>query len=275
MLIGLLCFFPLLGKESIKKKKSKKVPSHLSLCPNAIKSPLLLNYKRYCRNPLRFPKGGPIPKVLHQIWVGGPLPEKYKPFIQAWKDLHPDWEFKLWTDEDVDAFPWINRAVFDTAKNPGMKSDIWRYEILYQYGGVYLDVDFYPLKSFNFFAERFDMFLGLTSFGGTYNGLMGGVPKHKIFKDLIDKLREGVKEEHGFSEIIASTGPGFLENLLFSTYHEYANDPVIFFPYFYFYALSGGENLVIPNPPSKKQLAPFPEDCLYAVHYWGHSWVEW
>ena len=38
------------------------------------------------------------------------------------------------------------RDVFERAINPGMKSDIFRYEILKQIGGLYVDTDFECLK---------------------------------------------------------------------------------------------------------------------------------
>lgn len=274
LLLSIVCILPLFTKPTRSKKVSVKIPTHLYLCPMATKSPLMQNYLRYCHNIKKFARGGAIPKKLHFIWVGGELPEKYKPFIKQWRALHPDWEFKLWTDKEVATFPWINKKAFDIATNPGMKSDIWRYEILYQYGGLYLDVDFFPLKAFDDLTDTLDFFLGLTKWGGAYNGLIASMPKHPILQALIDKLGEGVSEEHGFNEIINATGPVFLEKVLFSINNKYSNKPVVFFPHFYFYAIPYGDPLQIPDPPHKSQLKPFPLDRLYAIHYWGHSWVE-
>src|ERR1700733_22270 len=39
-----------------------------------------------------------IPKTIHQIWLGGPLPEKYLNLQRSWQRQNPDWEYRLWTD---------------------------------------------------------------------------------------------------------------------------------------------------------------------------------
>lgn len=54
----------------------------------------------------------------------------------------------LWTDEHVARLPLFNRAEYDKATNYGAKSDILRYELLYVYGGVYVDCDMQCIGSF-------------------------------------------------------------------------------------------------------------------------------
>src|ERR1700730_3033568 len=41
-----------------------------------------------------------IPKIIHQIWLGSPFPEKYNKYQASWQKLHPKWIYKLWTDKD-------------------------------------------------------------------------------------------------------------------------------------------------------------------------------
>merc|ERR1712070_1358542 len=89
-----------------------------------------------------------IPRIIHQVWIGGELPHRFQRLAASWKRLHPDWEYKLWTDSDVKGLRLRNRELFERAKNPGQKSDILRLEVLYQYGGLYVDTDFECLKSF-------------------------------------------------------------------------------------------------------------------------------
>src|SRR5439155_11415662 len=43
-----------------------------------------------------------IPRLLHQVWVGSaPMADEQREFIAGWKRLHPDWEHRLWTDDDL------------------------------------------------------------------------------------------------------------------------------------------------------------------------------
>lgn len=42
----------------------------------------------------------PVPKILHQSWKTRDVPAKWKAAQKSCMDLHSDWEYKLWTDED-------------------------------------------------------------------------------------------------------------------------------------------------------------------------------
>jgi mannosyltransferase OCH1-like enzyme len=44
----------------------------------------------------------------------------------------------------------INKSFYDNEKTYNGKSDILRYEILYQYGGTYVDADSFLLKGQQF-----------------------------------------------------------------------------------------------------------------------------
>jgi len=88
-----------------------------------------------------------LPKKIHQIWLGSPLPDKYREYTDSWKRFNPEWEYKLWTDGDDVDIP--RRDLFDSIRNPGQKSDFLRYHILNQFGGLYVDTDFECLKPFD------------------------------------------------------------------------------------------------------------------------------
>lgn len=102
-----------------------------------------------------------MPKIIHQIWVG-PLPPPTK-WLDTWKRHNPDWEYRLWGNEDLMNGEWIlqkqidfylkqaeeteETGIFVSAKGyefTGEKAtlfawhviaDLMRYEILYKYGG--------------------------------------------------------------------------------------------------------------------------------------------
>ena len=74
------------------------------------------------------------------------MPEEYREYINSWRTILPDWQFKLWTESDVETFNFKNRDMFDEANNYGRKADIWCFEILEQFGGLYLNVDFECLR---------------------------------------------------------------------------------------------------------------------------------
>ena len=56
-----------------------------------------------------------------------------------------------------------NQALFESAVNWGEKADILRYEILNQFGGLYVDTDFECLRAFDALHKLCDFYIGLES----------------------------------------------------------------------------------------------------------------
>jgi hypothetical protein len=83
-----------------------------------------------------------------------------------------------------------NQAAFDAATNPGEKSDIWRYEILYRFGGLYVDTDFECLQCFDRVVRPFELVTGISNTGTVElnNGLVACRAKHPFMKRLISSI---------------------------------------------------------------------------------------
>lgn len=83
-----------------------------------------------------------IPRVIHYCWFGGnPLPEPALKCIESWKKFCPGYEIKCWDESNynIHACPYIEEAYEE--KKWAFVSDYARFDILYQYGGIYFDVD--------------------------------------------------------------------------------------------------------------------------------------
>lgn len=83
-----------------------------------------------------------IPKIIHYCWFGGnPLGENEKKCIASWKKFFPDYEIKLWDESnyDVNKISYTKHAYQE--KKYAFVSDYARFDILYQYGGIYFDTD--------------------------------------------------------------------------------------------------------------------------------------
>ncbi len=83
-----------------------------------------------------------IPKKIHYFWVGGsPLPESAKKCIKSWRKYCPDYEIIEWNESNYDfsAVPYMQEAY--AAKKWGFVPDYARLDIIYKYGGIYLDTD--------------------------------------------------------------------------------------------------------------------------------------
>jgi mannosyltransferase OCH1-like enzyme len=84
-----------------------------------------------------------IPKKLHLIWVGDDTKRPHHS-IDSWKHKHPAWEFRVWSNAELDGTPWKARRQIDRFRAlnhwDGV-ADLMRYEILHEHGGVYVDAD--------------------------------------------------------------------------------------------------------------------------------------
>lgn len=167
-----------------------------------------------------------IPPIFHQIWIGPrPFPAKYKKWQKTWQTM-PGWKYKLWTDKDLEDFPFVNRDLFLKEKNMGARADILRMEILYQEGGVYIDTDFECLKPevFDILNRAYDFYTGITPLDGEIyylaNGLIASIPGHPILKGFIENRRKA-KTPKGCGKCTAITlkGPGLFTKMAY----EYAN----------------------------------------------------
>ena len=63
-----------------------------------------------------------------------------------------------------------------------MKSDIARYEIIYRYGGVYIDTDFECLRPLDFLHYIYDFYTGIQPLDSAYLqlgiGILAAAPAH-------------------------------------------------------------------------------------------------
>lgn len=205
-----------------------------------------------------------IPKIIHQIWLGSPVPRQLRSFHESWKRLHPDWECRLWSEKDLD---WLkNKKLYDNAfvhakKDAGyqFQSDLARYEILYRFGGVYIDMDTEPIKPIDELMNVPAFAVWESKDEWIANGIMGSVPQHNFLGMIID----GAEENVGDAVDSAAThlvGPRYLSRMFF----EHKPDMEIY-PTHYFLPYLHGEVRKGKTPEFKD----YPGS--YAVHHWNHA----
>ncbi|MBQ0126419.1 MAG: hypothetical protein KBS80_00330 [Bacteroidales bacterium] len=101
-----------------------------------------------------------IPKIIHYCWFGkGLIPKSQKDCIKGWKKLMPDYTFMRWDEAsfDLEKHPLAKYAC--EVKKYALASDVCRYNVLAEYGGIYLDTDVEVFK-------RFDDYLKYNFFSG-------------------------------------------------------------------------------------------------------------
>lgn len=91
-----------------------------------------------------------IPRIIHYFWVGkNKIPDKYQKNIDSWKKYCPDYKIMLWNEDNYDVMKIkYMRQAYEAGKW-GFVPDYARLDILYNYGGIYLDTDVEMLKSWD------------------------------------------------------------------------------------------------------------------------------
>ena len=132
-----------------------------------------------------------IPKKIHYIWFGGnPLPPLVEKCIQSWKKFCPDYEIIRWDESNlnVDKYKFA-RDAYD-AKKFAFASDVFRFDILANEGGIYMDVDVELLKPLDDFLQ-YDFFTGFEDDEFLCPGLiMGAVKNCKVLEDMIEIYKQ-------------------------------------------------------------------------------------
>lgn len=103
---------------------------------------------------------GVIPRLVHRLWFGPrPMPDVYQEFGAGWVRLNPGWRVHDWGYEDLPVLR--NQYLFGrcgvtwggvagggkqaTARQV-QQADIAAYELVEQFGGVYVNCDLEPLE---------------------------------------------------------------------------------------------------------------------------------
>lgn len=194
-----------------------------------------------------------IPRVFHRIWLGSkPLPERFREFGETWKQLHPTWELMLWTDQNRPKLRYEHEYWATT--NWSNRSNLLRYELILDHGGVYLDTDFECFKPIDSLIEGLEFFTACEHYpeGWIAPGLFGAVPGHPIVKEVVDGIAtnpESVSyEKYCATEYFTSIVKKHPEAKIFP--------PELFYPYYCNETYRGRDN--------------YPK--AYAAHHWAMSW---
>jgi mannosyltransferase OCH1-like enzyme len=188
-----------------------------------------------------------IPRVFHQIWVGpDPFPDAYARYQRTWLAHHPGWELRFWTEETLPSDLRRPEAA-ERLRAPAERANILRLELLWRFGGVYVDTDFECLRSIEPLIDEAELFISLAKPGRVNNALMGSIAGHPLLDETLDRIQP--REFFGHDK--SATGTRFLDELLL----DRADVTLIQPEHFY------------PQTPEAREAA-------YAVHDMARSWKD-
>ena len=133
-----------------------------------------------------------IPKIIHYCWFGpNEKPDIVKKCIESWKKFCPDYEIREWNEKnyDISKAPLYVRQAYEI-KKWAFITDYARLEIVYQYGGIYLDTDVELLRSLDAFLQ-YDGFFTFDNDAMIATGLgFGCQPHEEILRELMDDYQD-------------------------------------------------------------------------------------
>lgn len=187
--------------------------------------PLLISREEQARrsnNDVSMQQAAAIPKIVHHIYKedisSGPWPNPvWEQSFLAWKAFFPEPEFKymFWSDEKVANLiehkcP-THFAAFTSENRSIVRSDFSRYCILWNFGGIYADLDYEPLQQF--YADLKPGRVNLIESpypSETYqNSLMASPPHHPYWAKLMQLAHLTLVARN----VLLAAGPQLLEML--------------------------------------------------------------
>ena len=131
-----------------------------------------------------------IPQIIHQMWIG----DKEKcpsNLMKTWKDLNPTFEYIFWNETEIN----LRSMTFECEKQINEiieingKCDIMRWEILYKYGGVFIDADSTCLEPLDDYFMKSQAFATYENEKVQKNlvatGTMGFIKNHHLCRKII------------------------------------------------------------------------------------------
>jgi len=207
-------------------------------------------------------------KIIHQSWSTETLPAKYLKIKLTNKRFFKNWEYKLWTDEKNDLFikekfPTFFE-IYKNYKHKINKIDAVRYFYLYEFGGVYMDLDItldrdikeliHKDKCCLFSQKAINDYFSIKGYTKYIDPMiMYSPPKNKFIKSLIDKLYENGIRGEDYNDVYDNmkvAGPAFLTDNYIKNNNVY----------------------LIENKIITKKNKEFYND-IYGIHLCDNTWV--
>jgi len=181
------------------------------------------------------------------------MPEEYVAFGETWRRHHPGWEFRTWTDSELPQL--THPGAFERARNFGEASDVLRYDLLHQFGGVYVDTDVECLQSLEPLIEGASAFAAFARPNVIGSAVVGAVPRHPAISEALEAVCAGA----GSGQQVQATGPVALTRVLKDADDVELFGPETFYPLDYWQI-----------PFSDLEDAQRGE--AYAIHHWHATW---
>jgi len=194
-----------------------------------------------------------IPKIIIQTWKTNDVPIKYKNMVDSIKTMNPDFEYKFFSDHDIEKFLKDNYPdyyiTYSRLPIKIQKIDFFRYVAIYHYGGFYFDLDMNSLEPLDDSVlnnkcvfpvdeiinrdmckqQRYSDFCNNNMFFLLGQYAFGAKAKDPFIKLLVDSIHTNINEiVQKYNStlnkeiyVYSTTGPDFVSKLYIDYAHQY------------------------------------------------------
>jgi hypothetical protein len=142
-----------------------------------------------------------IPRIIWQTMKTNKVPVFMKNYADSWIDLNPEYEYRFHDDEDILNFLETDFPDFlegyKKLKFGASKADLWRYLIIYKFGGIYADIDCKCITPLNLWIKQESSFV--TQLGTNKDicqWLIISVPENPVFLKAAELTLENSKKNN-------------------------------------------------------------------------------
>jgi len=163
-----------------------------------------------------------IPRNIFQTWATINISDDLKTLTDTWRNINPGYAYFLYNDNDCKKFilKHFDEKIYNAYCKiiPGaFKADLWRYCVLYVYGGIYVDIDTICLNEIDSFLNEDTEFMTPIDINywipykyNLFNTFIASVPKHPILLDCINRIVFNIENNIVHVSNLDFSGPGVL-----------------------------------------------------------------
>jgi hypothetical protein len=201
-----------------------------------------------------------IPLVVHHVWPGL---DTFRPELHdyraSWVKHHPDATFKFWRGAPAD--PRVRALLLDHRYTPTVKSDVLRWAVLVEEGGIYVDTDMECLAPLTkYLSDPCGCFIGDDDLHSTGTSIIGAKPQHPFVKRMVNIALDALAN---ISPEEANTHPNLhIGPYLVTKVAEQYGQEITRYPFPVFY----------PTHYGNRVQAPLEE--AVTIHHWMAEWKK-
>jgi len=205
--------------------------------------------------------------VIHQIWFQKDnIPDIYERSKKSWCENHPDYKYILWNKDMIEELikktKYFN--VYSNYKYQIQKIDVARLIILFEYGGIYADIDMICSKNTDNLLKNKNIYFCNEKKSTVGTAIIYAKKNNEILQKIVDFViaRNKIKYNTYLSQVLGTTGPGAITLFFTKNLNCYS---IVDKNHYHFYP-------ILWNNKGNEKIPEHYKDKCYGYHLWLSFW---